>query len=194
MKDHVNNYMQEELFIKNTKSWIDNIVIGLNLCPFAKPVFDHEKIRFRVSKVETEEELIVDLAYELSMLAENDSIETSFLIHPFALTDFEAYNAFLDLADDLIVAMQLEGVFQIASFHPSYQFSDSAADDVENYSNRSPYPMLHLLREASLDKAVESYPNTELIPERNKATLQKMGVAKIKELLVLKRNSPDDPY
>ena len=169
--------------IKSVQQWLEKIVIGLNLCPFAKRELVKNRIRFKVSEAKSEEKLLEDLNTELELIFSNASVETTLLIIPNILQDFNDYNQFLDLADALIQQKDFEGEFQIASFHPDYQFADTEFDDVENYTNRSPYPILHILREASLEKAIDTYPDVENIPEKNIALLKSMGTDKVKELL-----------
>ena len=175
--------MTSETIIITVKKWLENIVIGLNLCPFAKKELIKNRIRFVVCEKESEEELLLSLNQELEHIFAHDNVETSLIILPNILQSFEDYNQFLDLADALIQQMDFEGEFQIASFHPDYQFADTEFDDVENYTNRSPYPILHILREASLEKAIDAYPDVENIPEKNIALLRSMGTDKVKELL-----------
>jgi len=165
--------------IGTVKKWVEDMVVGLNLCPFAKRELLADRVRFFVSKAETEEQLLMDLHSELNLLNEDDGIETTLLMHPAVLQGFNDYNQFLDYAEGLLVEFGLDGVYQIASFHPDYQFADTEPDDVENYTNRSPYPMLHLIREQSLERAVTNYPNPEQIPERNIALLRNLGREKI---------------
>lgn len=138
-----------------------------------------QQIRYVVSEATSEVELLTDLERELELLARADAeaIDTTLLIHPRALTDFDAYNRFLGEADALITKLRLEGVLQIASFHPDYEFADSAPGAIENYSNRSPYPMLHLLREASIDRAVLAFPDASAIYGKNILTLRNLGHA-----------------
>ena len=169
--------------ISQTRQWLENIVIGLNQCPFAKKELVKDRIRFIVCEAEDEEQLLLNLNQELEFIFANDNVETSLLILPNVLQDFNDYNQFLDIADALIEKMDFEGEFQIASFHPDYQFADTEFADVENYTNRSPYPILHILREASLEKAIETYPDVDDIPEKNIALLKEMGIEKVKEVL-----------
>jgi hypothetical protein len=161
-----------------TRSWIEQIVIGLNLCPFAKIVYDKDQIRYVVSAAKTSIELLDDLERELRMLAKAapEKVDTALLIHPQVLIEFLDYNDFLDVADEAVERIGLAGVIQIASFHPEYQFAGTALDDVTNYTNRSPYPMLHLLREASIDLAVAAFPETREIYEKNLQTMRRVGV------------------
>jgi hypothetical protein len=169
----------EAKVIAETRRWIERAVVGLNLCPFARAPFVHERIRFRVSRASDEAGLLADLREELQTLDETDpqTCETTLLIHPHVLGDFLAFNDFLDEADALLGEMDLEGEIQVASFHPDYQFADAAADAVENCTNRAPYPTLHLLRESSIDQAVASGIDTDAIYQRNIETLLRLGLA-----------------
>jgi uncharacterized protein len=171
--------------IAATRRWLERAVIGLNLCPFAKAVYVKQQVRFVLSDAATEEELLIDLGEELQRLhgTDPDEIDTTLIVHPRVLTDFVDYNDFLDLAEGLIAELDLEGELQIASFHPDYQFADSAFDDPGNCTNRAPYPTLHLLREASLDKAVAAYPDADVIVERNLETTAKLGLDGFQKLL-----------
>ncbi|WP_174994875.1 DUF1415 domain-containing protein [Pandoraea anhela] len=165
--------------IAATRHWLTRAVIGLNLCPFAKAVHVKEQIRYVVSAARDMEGALHDLEKELQWLSDADprSVDTTLLILPGALLDFHEYNDALFFAERLLRQRRLEGELQIASFHPDYQFEGTAPDDAENYTNRSPYPILHLLREASIDRAVEAFPEAETIYERNEALMRKMGVA-----------------
>ena len=168
-----------EHVIAATRHWLAKAVIGLRLCPFAAVPFAREQIRYRVSEQQSTDGLVQELAQELAALhaADPQLCETSLLIHPRVLNDFGDYNQFLAEAEATLVALDLGGELQIASFHPDYRFAGSAPNDVENYSNRSPYPMLHLLREASVTRAVATYPGVREIGERNMATLRALGAA-----------------
>ncbi len=176
--------MTDETVIATTRTWLERAVIGLNLCPFAKAVHVKEQIRYVVSAATTPEELLADLVRELEVLAEAsaEKIDTTLLIHPQVLGDFLDYNDFLDLADGALEELQLDGILQIASFHPDYQFDGTEPDDIENFSNRAPYPTLHLLREDSIEQAVAAFPDAADIYERNIETLKKLGVAGWKKL------------
>ena len=169
--------MNETEVIATTQQWLERAVIGLNLCPFAKAAYVKQRVRFAVSQATSDEALLDDLILALQDLhaAEPAECETTLLIHPDALTDFLDYNDFLDAADLALDALGLTGVIQVASFHPQYQFAGSEPDDIENFTNRSPYPLLHLLREDSIEQAVESYPDVDNIPARNIETLKKLG-------------------
>jgi uncharacterized protein len=160
-----------------TRRWLERAVIGLNLCPFAKAVYVKQQVRFVLSDATTPEALLEQLAEELLHLRDTDpeQIDTTLIVHPDVLTDFLDYNDFLDNADAAVEALDLQGEIQVASFHPDYQFAGTAPGDIGNYSNRSPYPTLHLLREASIDRAVEVYPDPDVIIERNLQTLDKLG-------------------
>jgi uncharacterized protein len=170
--------MDEDQVLKDTRHWVDQAVIGLNLCPFAKSVQVQGRVRYVVSTADTVEQLVYDLGRELNALhdADPDVVDTTLLIHPQVLTDFLDYNDFLDAADALVEELGLDGELQVASFHPRYQFEGTEPDDITNYSNRSPYPTLHLLREASIDRAVEAFPEAESIFEANIETLKRLGI------------------
>jgi len=170
-------------FIGPVRHWVETVVVGLNLCPFAKRELVNDRVRFSVSEAETEEQLLVDLQAELELLNNEETVETTLLIHPRVLQDFFDYNQFLNYVDRLLTQMELEGVYQVASFHPDYQFSGTRPVDVENYTNRSPYPMLHLIREDSLERAIASYPDPDRIPERNIELLERLGRDKMQALL-----------
>jgi hypothetical protein len=174
-----------ERVIAKTREWMEKAVIGLRLCPFAATPYQRGQIRYRVSEQTTASGLAEDLAEELRYLAAADPnvCETSLLIHPRVLHDFLDYNDFLDLADATLESLGLTGELQIASFHPAYQFAGTAPDDVENYTNRSPYPMLHLLREASIERAAVTPERADEIAERNIATLRELGDAGWRALL-----------
>ena len=150
-------------------------MIELNLCPFAKRELVKQRIRFTPTDVTSEHDLLALLQAECELLLTNETIETSLIIHPNVLQDFYDYNEFLSLAEDLLRKLDIEGELQIASFHPNYQFAGTKPEDAENYSNRSPYPTLHLLREASLEMAIDTYPNVDDIPNNNIARLNSLG-------------------
>ncbi|KYP12698.1 MAG: hypothetical protein A0129_00860 [Limnobacter sp. CACIAM 66H1] len=169
--------------IEATRRWVEQVVVAFNLCPFAKRELVKDRVRFVVSKARDEATLLDELAHELALLNVDGSIETTLLIHPQVLQDFYQYNDFLTAADELLVDMNLEGVYQVASFHPDYQFGGTDPGDVENYTNRSPYPMLHLLREDSLSEAIDNYPDVDLIPERNIDCMNEQGLEKMQALL-----------
>jgi hypothetical protein len=167
----------EQAVIDETRKWLVSEVIGLNLCPFAREVHAEGRIRYAVSDAVDAEALRAQLADELRLLRTLDPsvTETTLLIHPRVLGDFLEYNDFLDLADETIIALAFEGEFQIASFHPCYQFEGTEPDDVTNRTNRSPYPMLQILREASVERAVAEYPDVDKISERNMETMRRLA-------------------
>lgn len=167
-----------------TQRWLERAVIGLNLCPFAKAVHVKRQIRYVVSAAQTPDALLAELAGEMSTLEGTDPalIDTTLLIVPQMFEDFLDFHFFLEEADVLLKRSGLEGVIQIASFHPKFEFAGSEADDIANYSNRSPYPVLHLLREASIGRAVAAFPDAADIYERNIETLERLGHAGWKKL------------
>ena len=171
--------------IQQTKNWITSFVVQLNLCPFAAYPFNNNTIKYVVYEGQDLIELIDLLEKELIFLTKKpvSEVETTLIIHPELLNDFYDYIDFLDIVNQRIFALDLEGVLQIASFHPDYQFGGTEKEDVTNYTNRSPYPMLHLLREDSIEVALESYENPAEIPERNMETMARLGKAKLVEML-----------
>jgi len=162
-----------------TKQWIARAVIGLNLCPFARAPLAQQRVRFSVSHADNEDVLLDDLCEELVALQTADPkiCETTLLIHPHVLTEFLDYNDFLGAAETVVQVLGLEGKLQVASFHPGYQFAETDADAIENCTNRSPYPILHLLRESSIERALESIVDPDEIHCRNIASLRKLGRA-----------------
>jgi hypothetical protein len=172
-----NQNADDDAVIAATRRWLEQAVIGLNLCPFAKAVYVKEQVRYVVSAATTPEALLEALMDELQRLSDSDpdKLDTTLLIHPFVLADFEDYNEFLDVADAAVEDMHLDGELQVASFHPDYQFADSDPNDIANYTNRAPYPILHLLREASVARAIEAFPEAAEIFEKNIETMEKLG-------------------
>ncbi len=164
-------------YIDDTVQWLERAVIGLNLCPFAKAVHIKQQIRYVVSEAKTIDELAEDLVTELNFLAEasTEKVDTTMLIHPHVLNDFLDYNDFLDVADAIVEELKLTGEIQVASFHPQYQFADTELDDITNFTNRTPYPTLHLLREASVEKGVAAFPEAKDIFEKNMETMRGLG-------------------
>ena len=162
---------------QHVRRWLEHAVIGLNLCPFAKAVYVKQQVRIVVSDASTERALLEELGEELALLRDTpaEQIDTTLLVHPKVLGDFLDYNDFLGDADALVEALALDGVLQVASFHPEYQFAGSEPDDADNLTNRAPFPILHLLREASIDRAVDAYPDPDAIIERNIATVRELG-------------------
>ncbi len=168
----------DDTVIALTRAWVAEAVIGLNLCPFAKAVYVKDQVRYVVSHADNEADLAQQLLNELQHLqaADPELLDTTLLIHPRVLQDFYDYNNFLDVADQVLEDAELDGVMQIASFHPQYQFADALPDDIDNYTNRSPFPVLHLLRESSIDRAVAAFPEASAIFERNIATMRDLGL------------------
>jgi hypothetical protein len=170
-------FINADEVISSTKDWVEKSVIGLNLCPFTDGPYRSGRVRFCVSEQRSAAGLLDELGLELTRLAAADPLqcETTLLIHPWVLTDFVEYNNFLEACDAAVAELDLEGELQVASFHPQYQFAGSQSDDIENYTNRSPYPILHLLREASVERAVAAVGNTDEIYLRNMRTLRALG-------------------
>lgn len=188
----LSNETPDEVFVGATRGWLEKEVIGLNLCPFAREVHAANRIRYVVSRARSGEALRADLVSELKLLDSLDpaQVDTTLLIHPYVLGDFLTFNDFLDVADAALEELGYVGTFQIASFHPCYQFADTEPDDVTNRSNQSPYPTLHLLREDSVEKAVANYPEVEKISERNIETLRRLGAAQPPESGPAKDQAP----
>jgi uncharacterized protein len=172
-----NGWPSDEQAIAATRAWLEHAVIGLNLCPFAKAPQVKGLVRYVVSQAQDPADLQADLIEQLQWLAQRSAaeMETTLLIHPRALTDFNEYLQFIEAAEDAVADLDLEGVLQVASFHPQYRFAGTAFEDISNATNRSPYPMLHLLREDSMDRAVAAFPQPEAIYEANIATLERLG-------------------
>lgn len=170
-------FMTDEQVLIQTKHWLEKAVIGLNLCPFAKAVYVKNQVRLVVSHARHADDLLEELDRELDLLVATPAseIDTTLLIHPTLFEDFLDFNDFLEVAEGVVDEHALEGVVQLASFHPKFQFDGTKADDISNYTNRAPFAMLHLLREESVEKAVEAFPDAESIFEQNIATLEKLG-------------------
>jgi hypothetical protein len=164
--------------VAETVRWLERAVIGLNLCPFAKAVHAKQQVRYVLAEADTPQALLEQLGEELLRLRDTpaDEIDTTLLVHPRVLADFLDYNDFLDDADALVEALGLDGVLQVASFHPDYRFAGTEPDDIGNFSNRAPFPTLHLLREDSVERAVAAFPDPDAIVERNIETLRKLGI------------------
>lgn len=175
--------MDDDSVVRAVRQWVDSVVVGLNLCPFAKRELVNKRVRFSQAEATTEEQLLVALEAELELLNDDPSIETTLLIHAKVLQDFSDYNQFLNLADGLLAEMKLDGVYQVASFHPDYQFGGTDPSDAENYTNRSPYPLLHIIREESLERVIADYPNVEQIPARNIELMNELGSDKMAEIM-----------
>jgi hypothetical protein len=180
MSEHASNLpagADDEAIVAATRHWLVRAVIGLNLCPFAKAVHVKDQIRYVVSAARDVEGMLAALEAELRGLmdADPDCVDTTLLILPHGFADFLEFNDALFFAERLLAQMHLEGELQIASFHPNYQFAQTQPDDIENYTNRAPYPILHLLRESSVERATQAFPDAADIYERNQATLRSLG-------------------
>ena len=191
----------EDIVIADTVRWLEKAVIGLNLCPFAKSVHVKGQIHYVVSQATDAEGVAMDLHRELEALAEisPEKRDTTLLILPQALQDFLDFNDFLEIADAMVEELDLGGILQVASFHPLFQFEGTDVDDVTNCTNRAPYPTRHLLREDSIDKAVEAFPEAEMIYERNMKVLEDMGIVGWLDLDVAARcpvtgHGPEDKH
>lgn len=167
----------DEQVIAATKVWLERAVIGLQLCPFASGPYSTDRVRFAVSAQRSTAGLLEDLCREMQVLRDTDPLqcETTLLVHPQVLTEFLDYNDFLDECDAAVAELGLEGELQVASFHPKYLFAGTTEQDITNFTNRSPYPMLHLLREASVERAVASFPDVDNIGTRNMEKLRRLG-------------------
>lgn len=174
--------MEQEQYIAQTKRWLETFVLGFDLCPFAHTPYKKNQIRFVVSNARNREDLLRELEAELELLQNTPAgeVETTLLIIPHFLEHFLDYLDALDDGEDLLLARNWEGVFQVASFHPNYQFEGTHADDAENYTNRSPYPMFHLLREERIEQALQFFPNPEDIPETNIQRMRNLGMMRLK--------------
>lgn len=159
--------VDDKVILRSVKQWFEQVVVGLNLCPFARKPWLEDRIRFSVCDADNDQELLQDVLNACSWLESRPEIETLVLIVSHHLAEFEHYNQFLSLAEELLRREDLSGTFQIASFHPDYRFADTQSNDRGNWTNRSPYPLLHLLRESSISEAVASYPDVAEIPRRN---------------------------
>lgn len=185
--------MDEERILAETQHWIDAVVIGLELCPFARHSIDSGRLRIRISAATRPAELLELLVIELSVLqtsgsrescgAGPPSLDSSLLVHPNVLRDFLDFNDFLEIANETLIGESLDGQIQIASFHPDYRFEGSEPDAIGNYTNRSPYPMLHLIREDSMSRAIDAHTDPEGIPARNVARLEGLGKEAMRKLI-----------
>jgi hypothetical protein len=170
--------MTEQDVLEQTRQWLEKAVIGLNLCPFAKAVYVKNQVRLVVSQARHADDLLEELDRELDLLVATpaDQIDTTLLIHPTLFEDFLDFNDFVELAEGVVDEHELEGVVQLASFHPKFQFAGTEPDDISNYTNRAPFAILHLLREESIDRAVQAFPEAEAIFGENIKTLEKLGI------------------
>ena len=182
--------MTDNLVLSQTRHWLEKAVIGLNLCPFAKAVYVKNQVRLVVSKARHADDLLEELDRELDLLVATPAseIDTTLLIHPTLFDNFLDFNDFLEIAEGVIDEHGLEGVIQLASFHPQFQFDGTEPDDISNYTNRAPFAILHLLREDSVERAVEAFPQADAIFQANIQTLEKLGHAGWKALFAQPRN------
>ena len=169
--------------ISQTQAWLDTVIIAHNICPFAKKERDRDSIHFCVDENTAIAQVLEALVLACQELDQNSEIETTLFILSNSCQDFETYLDFLDMANQLLFSLNYEGIYQLASFHPDYCFAEAEVHDPANYTNRSPYPMLHIIREKSLEIALENYPNPESIPERNIAYLRALGLDKVQAML-----------
>jgi len=174
---------KDQQLIATTQNWLKTIIIAYNICPFAKRELERGSIRFSSNHDAEIESCLLDLMLECDRLDTDSSVETTLLIYNNAFTTFDDYLDFLELAETLLIEQGYEGIYQLASFHPDYCFEGSEPDDPANYTNRSPYPMLHLLRETSIERAVATYPHPENIPQRNIELTRELGFVKMQALL-----------
>ena len=179
----MDDLLKDDEIIAAMQRWVKSFVVDMNLCPFAKRELTRNRIRFALTAAKTEAALLMALQAELELLDSDSAIETTLLIHVNVLQDFDDYNQFLDYSDKLLRQTGFEGVFQIASFHPHYRFDGSGPDDAENYTNRSPYPMLHIIREESLARAIAESANVDQIPARNIELMNDLGHVRLRTLL-----------
>ena len=175
--------LKDSEVIAVVQRWVKSFVVDMNLCPFARRELSRNRIRFALTAANTDLELLMSLQDELELLNCDPAIETTLLIHQNVLQEFDDYNQFLNYADKLLQQTGLEAVYQFASFHPHYRFDGTAADDAENYTNRSPYPLLHIIREASLERAIAEFQNVDQIPARNIALMNSLGQDKLSALM-----------
>ena len=179
----MDDFLKDSEITGSVQRWVESFVVELNLCPFAKRELIQNRIRFALTAAQTEEELLTALQAEFELLDSDTSIETTLLIHAKVLQDFYDYNQFLDYADKLLLQMGLEGVYQIASFHPHYQFGNTGPDAAENYTNRSPYPMLHIIREESITRAIADSPHLDQVSARNIKLMNQLGKDRLRALM-----------
>jgi hypothetical protein len=175
--------LKKQQAIVSVRHWVESFVIGNNLCPFAGREFLSDRIRFSYTDASSEPQLLNALTDEIKLLNQNLTIETTLLIHPEVLQDFTDYNQFLDQTEQLLKNLELLGIYQIASFHPDYQFSGSKPTDAENYTNRSPYPLIHILREQSVERAITSHPDISTVPTNNIALMNQLGTHTLSKIM-----------
>lgn len=175
--------MDNQVIIEIVRRWLEEFVIEFNICPFAARELRQAKVRFKVSEAKTDAMLLLSLEQELAYLQANPETETTLLIHPYVCQEFLHYNEFLSVAELFLQQMKLVGEIQIASFHPDYQFAGTDIDDAENFTNRAPFPLLHLLRESSVSRAVDYHPNVDEIPSNNIRLMNDLGNTELKKIL-----------
>lgn len=183
--------MDKKLIIKRTEHWFSSFIIKFNICPFAKREYDRKSIHFSVNNATDIEQCLEILFKECLRLDSHPDIETTLVIYPNNFTQFEDYLDFVSIAEALLEEQNYQGTYQLASFHPDYCFEGEPSSDPANYTNRSPYPMLHLIRESSIERALKSYPDPEQIPEKNIKLTRSMGLAKLHALLTTATDSTD---
>ena len=186
-----NQIENDQRIITQTKNWLNTVVIGHNYCPFAKHEIENGRVRYHVTHESEFNSLLDVVIQECVLLDQNKDIETTLIILPSNLNEFNSFLDCLGLAEDLLVKQGYEGVYQIASFHPNYCFQGAEENDAANYTNRSPYPMMHLLREESLQRAIKNHPDADAIPERNIEFARKQGLEKMQSLLEKCTNKVD---
>lgn len=177
--------MDNQKYIDKVQKWVESFIIELNICPFARKVSVQKRIRYAVQPSEDLDEVMKAFLNELQLLKRlpSQDTDTTLFIVPNALDDFEDFLSFVDVSEGFLTELGYDGVFQIATFHPKYQFAGTKTTDAENFTNRAPYPILHILREESMENALENYPNPEEIPNRNIQLMNEMGIEKLKALL-----------
>lgn len=180
--------MQNETIIQQTRNWVNTVVVGLNFCPFAKREVDRERVRYVVIDSGKRKDVLEQFLQECQLLDADPDIETTLMILPQGFADFSGYLDMLELVESLLVMEGYEGTYQVASFHPDYCFADAHVDDAANFTNRSPYPMFHLIREASLEKAIASHPDVDAIPTTNIQRAQELGAEHMQLLLEQSKN------
>jgi uncharacterized protein len=180
---NTNTSIDPDTVRQSIENWVNKFVIGFQLCPFAAREWQNNRVRISICEAVSPNDLIQHLADEIERIVKDENIETTLVVHPFVLAEFEDFNEFLDIADQLIETLDLDGVLQWASFHPDYQFADSEQDDPENYTNRSPYPVLQILREESLSRAIDKHPDIDQVPIDNMNLMRDMGREKLEHIL-----------
>ncbi|CAM4139261.1 DUF1415 domain-containing protein [Vreelandella rituensis] len=185
--------LSDSTVTQQTMNWVKRFIVELNVCPFAKREVEKESVRLCVVRSKKIEVALEELMMEIQWLDSHKETETTLLIFPTLFRDFHHYLDFVDLAEAMLAEQEYEGIYQLATFHPDYCFAETEPTDVSNYTNRSPYPMLHLLREASLDKAIDAYGDTSAIPDKNIQKMQAMGKASVENLLQSCLKCPETP-